>query len=102
MKRAQQEKGNRKKSDRSTAGSRRRPRAEASRSLSGQQSPKRVHVTIPEEVEGLFRWYLKYAPEFEGKAAAIVAHSFRAGIEEEYGRAIQNAEPLEGARRLFS
>ena len=55
----------------------------------------RVNVTIPEEVESLFEWMLKYDAQFKGKEAAVVAHFFAKGIKASYEEDLRNADPLD-------
>jgi len=38
----------------------------------------RVNVTIPKEVDSLFKWFLDYDPRFKGQPAAQVAAHFLA------------------------
>jgi hypothetical protein len=56
---------------------------------------KRVHVTIPAEVEDLFNWMVRHDEQFRGKDAAVVAHFFAKGIRAAYDEALRSAEPLD-------
>lgn len=58
-------------------------------------SSKRVNVTIPNDVEDLFDWTVKYDPQFKGKDAAVVAHFFALGIRAAYEQDLSNIDPLD-------
>ena len=59
------------------------------------KSTKRTHVTIPNDLESLFAWYVRYDRRFEGSPAAAAAYFFRQGINSEYVRGLQEADPLD-------
>ena len=56
----------------------------------------RANVTVPEEVEALLDWFVKYDARFEGNLARAVAHFARVGIEAEYARGLAAAETADG------
>lgn len=56
---------------------------------------RRVNLTVPDEVEDLFDWTVKYDPSFKGKEAAAAAHYFTLGIKAAYEQGLKNAEPLD-------
>jgi hypothetical protein len=56
---------------------------------------KRVNVTIPDDVEQLLDWMVKYDPEFNGKDAAVVAHFFAKGIRAAYEEELKSVPPMD-------
>jgi hypothetical protein len=67
----------------------------AARKLTESKPIKRAHVTIPDDVEGLFAWYVKYDPRFEGSPAAAAAYFFAQGLRAEYARGLREADPID-------
>ncbi len=57
----------------------------------GGAMSRRVHVTIPKEVEGLLQWYLREDAGFKGNPAAAVAHFFARGIRAAYEQGLVDA-----------
>jgi hypothetical protein len=56
---------------------------------------RRVHVTIPKEVESLLEWYLREDPRFKNNPAAAVAHFFVKGIRAAYEQGLADALGLD-------
>jgi len=56
---------------------------------------RRVNLTVPDEVEDLFDWTVKYDPSFKGKEAAAAAHYFMLGIKAAYEEGLRNPDPLD-------
>lgn len=52
---------------------------------------RRVHFTIPKEVEGLFEWYLREDARFQDNPAAAIAHFFVKGIRAAYEQGLADA-----------
>ncbi len=56
---------------------------------------RRVQVTIPEGVEALFNWILKYDPQFKGKEAGIAAHFLEHGLRSAYEESLRNSPGID-------
>jgi hypothetical protein len=56
---------------------------------------RRVNLTIPDEVEDLFNWTVKYDPSFKGKEATAAAHFLALGIKAAYEESLRSPDPLD-------
>jgi hypothetical protein len=54
----------------------------------------RAHVTVPEDVQDLFQWFVKFDPRFGGSPAAVAAHLVRVGVLTLYRQGLNEATPL--------
>ena len=57
-------------------------------------SSRRVNLTIPKEVEGLFEWFLSFDERFKDGPSSAAAYFFAEGIKAAYEQGLRSVEQM--------